>query len=72
VEPARQTIEAYLFPDSIKLELVTKDGKLEVVEGHHLELKPHQRAMPWGEMVKLGFEPGSVPTFPAEDVVLGN
>jgi hypothetical protein len=72
VEPARQTIEAYLFPGSIKVELVTKDAKLEVIDGHHLELEPHQRAVPWDQMGKLGFEPGSAPTFPAKDVMLRN
>jgi hypothetical protein len=51
---------------------VTKDGKLEVLEGHHTELKPYLRGVPWDEMRKIGFEPGSVRTFPAKDVMLGN
>ncbi len=71
--PARHTTVAkFLFPHRIRLELVTKNGKLEVLLGHHEELDWVGLAAPWSALGELGLDLGSVPTFAAEDVSLGS
>ncbi|KAH6637290.1 hypothetical protein F5144DRAFT_620316 [Chaetomium tenue] len=52
------TIEEYLFPNCVKLELVTKDGKLEIIPGHHIDVERARYVIPWSEMEKAGFQPG--------------
>jgi hypothetical protein len=52
---AIKTIEEYLFPHRVKLEMVTKDDKLEVIAGHHKEMERVQRVVPWSEMGKSVF-----------------
>lgn len=71
-DPVRNTVAEYLFPHRIRLELVTKNGKLEVLSGHHEELDRIRLVVPWSAMCEIGFQLGSVPTFAAKDVSLGS
>ncbi|KAL2128477.1 hypothetical protein VTI74DRAFT_9129 [Chaetomium olivicolor] len=68
----RNTVAEYLFPHRISLEVVTKDGKLEVLPSHHEELDRIRIVVPWSAIREIGFEPGSVPTFAAHHVSLGS
>ena len=70
--PACNTVAEYLFPHRIRLELVTRNGELEVLLGHHEELDRTRLVVSWNAMCEIGFEPGSVPTFAAKDVSLGS
>jgi hypothetical protein len=69
--PAIKTIEEYLFPHRVKLEMVTKDGKPEVITEHHREMERVQRVVPWSEMGKVGFRHGLVDQFPTDQVIRG-
>ncbi|KAK3299654.1 uncharacterized protein B0H64DRAFT_317228 [Chaetomium fimeti] len=71
-DSATKTIEEYLFPTCVRLELVTKDGMLKVISGHHREMERAGCVIPWSEMGKIGVEPGSVDLFPADHVLLGS
>ncbi|KAH6842289.1 hypothetical protein B0I37DRAFT_195284 [Chaetomium sp. MPI-CAGE-AT-0009] len=68
----QNTVAEYLFPHRIALEVVTKDGKLEVLSGHHRDLDRARVVVPWDAVREAGVEPGSVPTFDAHHVSLGS
>ncbi|KAK3291515.1 uncharacterized protein B0H64DRAFT_330262 [Chaetomium fimeti] len=53
------TVAEYLFPHRINLEVVTKEGKLEVLSGHHEDLDRARIAIPWSAVREAGVEPGS-------------
>ena len=69
--PVQKSVAEYLFPSCIRLELVTKNGELEVLSGHGEELDRKRMVVPWSVMGEIGFERGSVPVFDARDVLLG-
>ncbi|OIW28318.1 hypothetical protein CONLIGDRAFT_372516 [Coniochaeta ligniaria NRRL 30616] len=67
-----QTVQEHLFPEVVKLQLVSRDGHFEVIEDHHTgppleELKPITHSEPQG----LGFEDiSSFLTYPASEILL--
>ncbi|KAM7182833.1 hypothetical protein V8F33_013982 [Rhypophila sp. PSN 637] len=66
------TVQEHLFPDKIKLQLVSRDSCFELIHGHHTELhvdelKPISR----DELQNFGVEDiSSLPTYSASDVLL--
>jgi len=58
------------FCDTVKIQLATRDGKLEVVQGHHegpIDVAPLSRR----DLRKLGFcDLDEIPSFPATNVFL--
>ncbi|KAL1841968.1 hypothetical protein VTJ49DRAFT_6291 [Mycothermus thermophilus] len=64
------TVSDLLFPPCTLLEVVTKDGTLEVLSDRTEELRAKAHAIPWAVLrEEMGVEPGFVPSFSAKDVV---
>lgn len=69
---AGKTVEQYLYPSHVPLQLVTVDGRLSVIEGHHSDVP--STIMPIGreQLADITTELDSLATYPASQVYLGN
>lgn len=66
-----RTIQDILFPVYIKLQLVTRNGRLELIPGHHKHGQKEDRSLTLQEVRDCGFDDlDTFPTCPASEVLL--
>lgn len=66
-----QTVQQHLYPDFIKLQLVTLNGYLQIIEGHATEFEDRNRPVTREELEGIGFDMDLFPAFPASQVSIG-
>ncbi|KAI0840130.1 hypothetical protein F5Y06DRAFT_308898 [Hypoxylon sp. FL0890] len=69
-----RTVHEYLYPDDVvKLQLVTLNGHLTIIEGHHTKTEAENKPITREELKDIDMDLlNSLPTFPASRVHIGS
>jgi hypothetical protein len=70
LENSKCTVQQYLYPAHVKLQLVTFNGCLDVIEGHHSKIQDHIEPIALSELGDIKPALSLLPAFSASQVYI--